>query len=92
MFSFHDSFLIVYFSYYRLQKESYIADAEHVAYQIQVESLQKTVEDQKREIQAMRESILLEKEKHDADIQTLSNKYENELKSVSINYQNSELC
>lgn len=85
MSEFFPALFSTHFSDFRLRKETYIADAEHVAYQIQVESLQKIVEDQRREIQAMRESIILTKEKHDAEIQTLSNKFENELKSVSTN-------
>lgn len=65
--------------FFRLVKENQIAEAEHVAYQLQVETLQKTINDQKYDIASLNEKIEDERHKHEEE----KKKIETELKAVS---------
>lgn len=56
-----------------------MAEAEHVAYQLQVETLQKIINDQKFDITSLNEKIKDERHKHEEEKKEI----ETELKSVS---------
>lgn len=67
----------------KLVKKNQMAEAEHVAYQLQVETLQKIINDQKFDITSLNEKIKDERHKHEEEKKEI----ETELKSVRKKYQ-----
>ena len=64
---------------FRLLKERQIIEAEHLAYQVQIDSLQKLVDEQRARIKALSSQLEIEIQKYTKE----KKQFDDELKSVS---------
>ncbi|XP_065207039.1 coiled-coil domain-containing protein 186 isoform X2 [Planococcus citri] len=71
----------------KLLKEKSRKEAEHLAYQVLVESLQKTVDERNEQLSNIREKLELDNATWQKEKKDISEKYEKELKSLRKKYE-----